>query len=98
MSDEKKGGKATAEFLKSAATHFKYDNQRQHAENEAAEFRAAFAEGKCSVCGQPIASCTKSKPRLRELHELHELHRLDILHLPAVRAGVSRAAHAAQKS
>ncbi len=69
MSDEKKEARRTAEFLKSAPTHFRYwnDKQRQHAENEAAEFRAAFAEGKCSVCGQPIASYTKSKPCLHWL-------------------------------
>jgi hypothetical protein len=66
---EKKEARRTAEFLKSAPTHFKYwnDKQRQHAENEAAEFRAAFAERKCSVCGQPIASYTKSEPCLHWL-------------------------------
>jgi hypothetical protein len=69
MSAEKKEARRTAEFLKSAPTHFKYwnDKQRQHAEKEAADFRAAFAEGKCSVCGQPITSYTKSEPCLHWL-------------------------------
>jgi hypothetical protein len=70
MSNEKRQARRTAEFLKSVPPkHFKYwnDKQRQHAEKEAADFLAAFAEGKCSVCGQPISSYTKSEPCLHWL-------------------------------
>jgi hypothetical protein len=64
MTDEKKDAPKTLapEQVKERNTE-----QRQRAEEEAAKFRAAFAEGNCSVCGQPLASYAKSEPCLHWL-------------------------------
>jgi hypothetical protein len=67
---EKKDAELFAEFLKTLTPEqVKESNekQRQNAENEAAEFRDAFAAGKCSVCGQALASYEKDKPCLHWL-------------------------------
>jgi hypothetical protein len=69
MNQEKRDARRTAEFLKFSPEHFKYwnDKQRQHAEKEAADFHADFAEGRCSVCGHLVTSYTKGTPCLHWL-------------------------------
>jgi hypothetical protein len=70
MIDYKKDAERFAVFLKTLTPEQvkeRNNKQRQHAEKEAVEFRTAFAAGKCSVCGQALASYEKDKPCLHWL-------------------------------
>ena len=70
MTDEKKEAQRFAEFLKTLTpeqVNERNTEQRRRAEEEAAKFGAAFAEGRCSVCGQPLVSYAKSEPCLHWL-------------------------------